>query len=215
MVHLLAKRGPGQVVKAVLTAALLAGAAVALAPSHSHADALPPRAPVGRPVAPPPQAGKLAPSKPAKPPVKVDPKQREAAKQKLLQSIRAMRAKELAEVLKPDMAAVAKVVELSSGFEDQLVAARQELRQKRGAIDTLLAQPKPDDPALNRAVDALMAQRKKLEDIEAERTAAMRKALTPNQFARVVVAWPRINRRIQEQLYRALLSSKPGAVDVE
>jgi Spy/CpxP family protein refolding chaperone len=133
----------------------------------------------------------------------------------LLQSIRAMRAKELGDVLNPDTAAVAKVVELSSGFEDQLVAARQDLRQKRSAIDILLAQPKPDDPALNRAVDALMAQRRKLEDIEAERTAALRKVLTPNQFARVVVAWPRINRRIQEQLYRALLSAKQGAVDVE
>ncbi len=181
-------------------------------------DALPPRPAASTTAAPaplPPQLGKPPTAKPAKPPSKVDPKQREAAKQKLLQSIRAMRAKELGDVLNPDTAAVAKVVELSSGFEDQLVAARQDLRQKRSAIDILLAQPKPDDPALNRAVDALMAQRRKLEDIEAERTAALRKVLTPNQFARVVVAWPRINRRIQEQLYRALLSAKQGAVDVE
>lgn len=182
--------------------------------SLAFADALPPRPPVARPVGPP-QPAKPTTAKPAKPPTKVDPKQREAAKQKLLKSIAAMRAKELAEVLKPDSAAVAKVVELASGFEDQLVAARQELRQKRSALDALLAQPKPDDPALNRAIDALMAQRKKLEDIEAERTAALRKALTPNQFARVVVAWPRINRRIQEQLYRALLTAKQGAVDVD
>lgn len=209
----------------VVLACCAAVAALAVQGGAARAQ-VPPAAPVARPAAPlplPPAARPTLPplrqtpgqpgAKPVKPVVKKDPKQQEAARAKLLQRIRAMRAQELAEVLKPDTAAVTKVVELASGFEDQMIATRQDLRAKRGDLDRLLAVPKPDDPAIDRAVDALMAQRKKLGDIEAERTAALRKALSPNQFARVLVAWPRINRRIQEQLYRALLKSQHGGQD--
>lgn len=139
-----------------------------------------------------------------------DPKQVEQARVKLLQRIRAMRAQELALVLNPDTAAVNKVVELSSGFEDRLLAARQDLRSQRAELDRLLADAKADDSAITRATDELLARRRKLDDIEAERTAALRKVLTPAQFARLVVAWPRINRKIHAELYRALLSSKAG-----
>lgn len=148
----------------------------------------------------------------AKPPApKNDPKQRELARAKLLQRIRALRAQELAELLKPDTQAVSKVVEIAAGFEDRLIATRQEARQMRQDLDKLLKDAKPNDAAITKVVDDLIARRQRLEQIEAERTAAMRKVLTPSQFAKVVVAWPRINRKIQETLYRALLESKgPG-----
>jgi hypothetical protein len=126
-----------------------------------------------------------------------------------------MRTRELTQILQPDTVAIGKVVEMASGFEDRLIASRQELRAQRVELDRLLADPKPDDGAITRATDELLVRRRKLDDIETERTAALRKVLRPSQFARLVVAWPRINRKIHEQLYRALLSSKPGrgAVD--
>lgn len=190
---------------AVLAAALLAGfGAVAVAADPPPAKPVAVPAPV-KPAPAPVSAGKPA----AKPvPPKKDPKQREEARAKLLQRIRALRAQELAEVLKPDSAAVVKVVEIAAGFEDKVIATRQELRQKRGDLDKLLKDAKPNDAAISKAVDELLGGRRKLEEIEAERTSGLRKALTPSQFAKVVVSWPRINRKIQESLYRALLKSK-------
>jgi len=182
-----------------------AGAARAGAPAGQPADARPAKPPV------PPGAHRP----PPKPPTKPDPNQREAARAKLLAKIRAVRAQELADVLTPDVAAVGKVVEIAAGFEDRLIAARQETRGHRHELDKLLKVAKPDDAAITRAVDQLLAGRRKLDEIEAERTAALRKAVTPAQFARVVVAWPRINRKIQEMLYRALLRAKGEGIDAE
>ncbi len=175
----------------------------------------PPAAPAGRaPVPPHPAVGAAKPPG-AKPLVKkVDPKQREEARAKLLQRIRGLRAQELAEVLKPDATAVAKVVEIAAGYEDKVIATRQDQRQRRADLDKLLKDPKPNDVAISRLVDELLAGRKRLEDIEYERTAAFRKVLNPSQFAKVVVSWPRINRKIQETLYRALLKSKSDAAAI-
>lgn len=198
---------------AALAWSTIAGAQLPAAtaqPAGLPAPAKATASPAGRPApakpAVPTKPGDAA--KPAKP--KQDPKQREEARAKLLQRIRTLRAQELAEVLKPDAAAVTKVVEIAGGFEDRLIATRQELRGHRGELDKLLKVTPPNDAAIQKITDEMLAKRKKLDDIEAERTAALRKALTPSQFAKVVVAWPRINRHIQEQLYRALLKSKPG-----
>ncbi len=190
------------------------GDAVAQAPQPTAPQPVPAKPSVapaaGLPARPPTAVAPGA--KPAKPPaVKKDPKQREQARTKLLQRIRALRAQELAEVLKPDAPAVVKVVEIAAGYEDRLIVTRQEARQKRQELDKLLKEPKPDDAAILRVADDLIARRRKLEEVEAERTAALRKVLAPSQFAKVVVAWPRINRKIQETLYRALLETKgPG-----
>ncbi|MBM4344546.1 MAG: hypothetical protein FJ100_14370, partial [Deltaproteobacteria bacterium] len=168
------------------------------APARLPAPANPTASP-GKPVA-------------AKPPLKkVDPKQREEARAKLLQRIRGLRAQELADVLKPDVTAVAKVVEIAAGYEDKVIATRQDQRQRRADLDKQLKDPKPNDAAITKLVDELIASRKRLEEIEYERTAAFRKVLNPSQFAKVVVSWPRINRKIQETLYRALLKSKSDA----
>lgn len=193
---------------AVAPAATGAPAPVAVPAARQPA---PKPAPVGRlPVVVAPPVVPAAKPKIALPP-KNDPKAREDARAKLLQRIRALRAQELAEVLKPDAVAVTKVVEIAGGFEDKLIATRQELRQKRSDLNKLLKDPKPNDGALTKIADQLLTGRRRLEEIEYERTQALRKVLTPTQFAKVVVSWARINRKIQETLYRALLKAKADA----
>lgn len=163
------------------------------------------------PVRPGPQ-----PAKPMKPGPKVqDPKVREEARAKLLTRVRALRSSALAEVLKPDQGAVTKIVDIAAGFEDRTLAARQEMRKLRHDLEALLKQPKPDDSAINKLLDDVSVQRGKLQQVEDERAAAMRKALTPSQYAKVMIAWPRINRKIQEQLFKALIQSKEGAAAVD
>ncbi len=168
-----------------------------------------------------PQASKPQPLKPGpaptpKPGPKVqDQKQREEVRSKLLARVREVRAKALTDLLKPDAAATAKVVEIAAGFEDRTLQARQEMRQHRQQLEELIKQPRPDDAAINQAIEAVTLQRLRLRQAEDERSAALRKVLTPAQYAKVMIAWPRINRRIQEQLFKALLQSKGGAAAVD
>jgi hypothetical protein len=144
-----------------------------------------------------------------------DPKQREEVRAKLLARVREVRAKALTELLKPDAAATAKVVEIAAGFEDRTLLARQEMRQQRQQLEQLVKQPNPDNAAINQAIEGVMLQRERLRLAEDERSAALRKVLTPAQYGTVMIAWPRINRRIQEQLFKALLQSKGGAAAVD
>lgn len=177
---------------------------------------LPGPRPLPTPVRPEPPRPGPQPVKPVRPGPKVqDPKEREVARAKLLARVRTLRAGALAEVLKPDTGAVDKIVDIASGFEDRTLAARQEMRKLRHELEALLKQPKPDDAAINKLLDEVSAQRAKLQQVEDERAAAMRKALSPGQYARVMIAWPRINRRIQEQLFKALIQSKEAGAAVD
>lgn len=216
----------------VLVVATLIAAVVSLGqPTVGFADLAPPPAPrpAPGPVPVPPTPGPAPspakplpvrpgpqPAKPIKPVPKVqDPKVREEARAKLLTRVRTLRASALAEVLKPDSGAVTKIVEIAAGFEDRTLAARQEMRKLRHELEGLLKQPKPDDAAINKLLDEVSVQRNKLQQVEDERAAAMRKALTPSQYAKVMIAWPRINRKIQEQLFKALIQSKEGGAAVD
>lgn len=168
------------------------------------------------PVRPEPVRPGVQPQKPLKPGPKIqDPKEREIARAKLLERVRTLRAGALAEVLKPDTAAVAKIVDIAAGFEDRTLAARQQARSLRHELEALLKQPKPDDAAINKLVDEVGAHRTRLQQVEDERAAAMRKVLSPSQYAKVMIAWPRINRRIQEQLFKALIRSKETSAAVD
>ncbi len=198
---------------AVLALALTAGLA-----SVAFADMapLPSPRPQPGPAKPDPARPGPPPVKPVKPAPKVqDPKAREQARANLLTRVRALRTSALAEVLKPDADAVTKIVDIAAGFEDRTLAARQEMRRLRHELEALLKLPKADDGAINKLVDEVSAQRNKLQQVDDERAAAMRKALTPSQYAKVMIAWPRINRKIQEQLFKALIRSKEGAPAVD
>ena len=77
----------------------------------------------------------------------------------------------------------------------------------------MAAAAKPDDGALTRLTAQLIAQRAKLAEIETARENAVRAVLKPVEFAKLVLAWPKINREIREEIYRVLL--KKAARDDE
>ena len=65
--------------------------------------------------------------------------------------------------------------------------------------------PRPDDANVTRLTAQLIAERSKLSAIETARENEVRAVLKPVEFAKLVLAWPRINREIREEIYRALL----------
>lgn len=71
-------------------------------------------------------------------------------------------------------------------------------------LESQLAAPQPDAARLAQLASTIVADRAKVQALEAERTADDQRVLTPLQLARLIVAWPRINRQIKVELYEAM-----------
>ncbi len=144
---------------------------------------------------------------------KADPKVKAAqTREKLHQRIRTLRAQKLAEVIKPDAATAKRLQEVAEKFEDQLAAVRQEAAITKRDLQKSLQAPKPDDAALNRLTDQMLSQRAKLHKLEDDRNGAVRKVLSAAQFSRLLIAWPKINKSIQEEMYKAILKQQSGTL---
>ena len=161
----------------------------------------PPTQKPGAPAARPPQA------MPAHSPVQNQP-QREEMKARVREQIRAVRAKKLAEVVKPDAATAARLQDVVGLYDEQMIAVRKDAQATRRDLTQLLKINPNNVQQLTRLTDQLLGQRARLQQIENDRTAAMRKLLTPEQYARIILAWRKVNREIQEQIYKAVFKSR-------
>ena len=183
------------------------------------------QAPVGQPLpppAPPVPAIRAAPRdpvpavKPAHPGVQA-PKSAAAAadaRMKLRQKIRAIRSRKLAAVIQPDPPTMLKLAEIAEKFEEQLEQVRQQAHVTRKDLLKAMQAPKPDDANVSQLTQQFIAQRAKLQEIETARENAVRAVLQPVDFARLVLAWPKINREIREEIYRVLLKKSARDEDI-
>jgi hypothetical protein len=135
------------------------------------------------------------------------------ARSKLRQKIRAIRSRKLAAVIQPDAETMLKLAEIAEKFEEQLEQVRQQAHVTRKDLLKAMQAAKPDDALVSQLTQQFIAQRAKLQEIETGRENAVRAVLKPVDFARLVLAWPKINREIREEIYRVL--SKKAARDDE
>lgn len=127
---------------------------------------------------------------------------REAVKKK----IRAMRAYTLTDELGLDEKAAAKLFPILAKWDDvtdKLLQARVDI-QRRLTTTT-------DAKQLDKLIDDAVANQKAFWDLEEKRLAEMRKVLTPAQTARLLVVLPAFERKIQNQLRRAIARGRGGA----
>ena len=180
------------------------------------------QAPLTQPLTAPAQTGPVLRAEPREPPPVLRsphgnaalPKTAAAdARAKLREKIRAIRSRKLAAVIQPDPAAMLKLAEIAEKFEEQLEQTRQSAHTTRKDLLKAMQAPKPDDAKVIELTQQLIAQRAKLQEIETARENAVRAVLKPVEFARLVLAWPKINREIREEIYRVLL--KKAARDDE
>ena len=123
---------------------------------------------------------------------------REAIKKK----IRALRAYTLTEELQLDEATAGKLFPVLAKWDDvtdKLLVTRVDLTRRLREADQLR-----DRRAVDRLVDEAIANQKAFWDLEEKRLAELRKILTPEQTARILVVLPEFERRIQNQLKRAI-----------
>lgn len=158
------------------------------------------------PATPPAPAAPHLPNAPGKAPEarKTPPQTPQQIRDKLRASIRALRAQKLAEVLKPDAATAAKLQEISEKYGDQVMVLHDQAGAARRDLVKQLQSPTPDQAAVTRLTEQLLSLTGRTNRLEEERMTAVKRVLTPVQFGRFLVAWPKINRQIQERIYGAL-----------
>jgi hypothetical protein len=123
-------------------------------------------------------------------------------REKIKKKIRAMRAYTLTEELSLDEATAGRLFPVLAKYDDEL----DRLLLQRADIERRLkASAELKDPrALDKLIDEAVANQRAFWDSQDKRIAELRKILTPAQTARLLVVLPAFERKIQNQLQRAI-----------
>ncbi len=122
-------------------------------------------------------------------------------REQVKKKIRAMRAFTLTDELSLDEKTAAKLFPILSRWDD----VTDKLLQQRVVIQRKLNSGQiTDSKQLDKLIDDAVANQKAFWDLEDKRLAEMRKVLTPQQTARLLVVLPAFERKIQNQLRRAI-----------
>ena len=128
---------------------------------------------------------------------------REAIKKK----IRVLRAATLTDELNLDEKSLAKLLPALAKWDD----VTEDLLRKRVDIQRRLENVDPKDhKAIDKLIDEAVANQKSFWELEEKRLAELRKILTPPQIAKLIVVLPAFERRIQNQLRRAIARGRAG-----
>jgi hypothetical protein len=116
--------------------------------------------------------------------------------------IRVLRAATLTDELKLDEKTLARLLPTLAKWDD----VTEDLLKKRIDIQRRLldADAAKDPKAVDKLIDEAVANQKSFWDLEEKRLAELRKILTPGQTARLLIVLPQFERRIQNQLRRAM-----------
>jgi hypothetical protein len=129
-------------------------------------------------------------------------------REKIKERIRALRAYTLTEELDLDEATAGKLFPVLSKYDDvfdKLLQQRADLERRLKGVDAI-----KDPRAIDKLVDEAVANQRAFWDTEAARLTELRKILTPAQTARLLVVLPALERKIQNQLQRAIKAGKAG-----
>jgi hypothetical protein len=121
------------------------------------------------------------------------------------QRIRVLRAATLTEELELDEKTLSRLLPTLARWDD----VTEDLLKKRVDIQTRIeaANPAKDPKGVDRLIDEAVANQKSFWDLEAKRLSELRKILTPGQVARLLIVLPNFERRIQNQLRRAMANA--------
>jgi hypothetical protein len=136
-----------------------------------------------------------------------------ARREQIKKKIRALRAYTLTEELALDEQTAARLFPALSRYDDEtdkLLEKRVDVQRRLRRADSLR-----DERAVERLIDEASANQRAFWKLEDKRFEELRKILTPVQTAKLLVVLPAFERRIQNQLRKAIVSRRtgPGAPD--
>ncbi|MBL0218506.1 MAG: hypothetical protein IPQ07_32060 [Myxococcales bacterium] len=123
--------------------------------------------------------------------------------------IRALRAYALTEELGLDEKAAGKLFPVLAKWDDvtdKLLVQRVDLTRQLRAVDQI-----KDPRAVDKLIDDAVANQRAFWDLEDKRLVELRKILSPAQVARLLIVLPEFERKIQNQLRRAIQKRAGGA----
>ena len=130
-------------------------------------------------------------------------------RERIKKRIQALRAYMLIDELGVDDQQSAKLLGVFSRYDDdfeKLLTARADLMRRLAAVTEKDAKADSD-----KLIDDMIANERAVRDVETRRLADLRKMLTPAQTAHLIVALPQLERKIQNQLRRAIMAGGGGA----
>jgi hypothetical protein len=139
-----------------------------------------------------------------RPGARAAPERREQIKKK----IRALRAYTLTEELALDEATATRLFPALARYDDEtdrLLQNRVDVQRRLRHADAIR-----DPRAIERLIDEALANQRAFWGVEERRIAELRKILTPAQTAKVLVVLPALERKIQNQLRRAIVKQEGG-----
>jgi hypothetical protein len=125
-----------------------------------------------------------------------------ARRERIKERVLALRAAVLTQELQLDEATASKLFPVLARHDTELQRLGREAANLRRSADEAAA--RRDAAAINRAIDALLANQQARWAVETARFQEVRRLLTPAQAARLLVVLPAIERRIHRQMRRAL-----------
>lgn len=137
-----------------------------------------------------------------------DPAENPGRRDEIKKKIRAMRAYTLTEELSLDEATAGKLFPVLARYDDET----DRLLQKRGDIQRRLrrADTLHDARAVERLIEEALVNRRAFWDLEDRRIGDLRKILTPVQSAKLLVVLPALERKIENQLRKAIQRQNAG-----
>jgi hypothetical protein len=122
--------------------------------------------------------------------------------QKIKTRIRAMRAQAIVDAIQPNQVTAGKLFTTLDKYDaefDRLLGERAGLQRRLLNAGTI-----KDPRTLDKLIDDSLANQRAFWDTEERRIAEIRKQLTPEQTAKLLVVLPEFERRLQNQLRAAI-----------
>ena len=130
-------------------------------------------------------------------------------REQIKRRIRSMRAFTLTEALSLDETTAGRLFPMLARFDDEtdkLLQRRVEIQRRLRRSDTLR-----DPRQVDRVIDDAIANQRAFWDLEDKKIAELRKVLTPAQTAKLLIVLPALERKIQNQLRKAIAQRRGGA----
>jgi len=129
-------------------------------------------------------------------------------RERIKKKIRAMRAYTLTEALALDEPTAGRLFPMLARYDDEtdkLLEKRVDIQRRLRHADSL-----KDPRAVEHLIDEAVAIQRGFWDLEDKRVADLRKILTPGQTAKLLVVLPALERKIQNQLRKAIVQRRGG-----
>jgi Spy/CpxP family protein refolding chaperone len=135
----------------------------------------------------------------------------EQLRQEVLERMRALRAWKIVDALKLDEATSAKLFPILARYDDREMAVATERHEVVRDLRAAAEAPQPDDTRIMATLTRLTAVRNKQRAIEDDRIKDVRKVLTLQQQAKLVLLLPRLEHDFAHWVRE--VAGKPGADD--